>query len=94
MAITGVTLIALEWGLFVPLAVVFILTRFIIQRLYPSNSTWPSSWAIAVSFGLFLVTSSLNTVAWHGGFFNSQASLSAPVSHDTTVYGLKVRGFC
>ncbi|GME44908.1 hypothetical protein GTA08_BOTSDO04009 [Neofusicoccum parvum] len=93
MAVNGVTVIALEWGIFVPLATVFVLVRYITRHLYSSKFTVASNWLVGVSFVLFLLAPSLDTVAWRAGFYSDQAALETPVSDDTAVYGLIVAYF-
>lgn len=90
MAVNGVTVIALEWGIFVPLATVFVLIRFIVRYLYPSKFTTIGNLLVALAFALFLLAPSLDTVTWQAGFYSDNAALETPVSSDSTVYGLKV----
>lgn len=90
MAVNGVTVIALEWGIFVPLTTVFVLIRFIVRYLYPSKFTALGNWLVGLAFALYLLAPSLDTVVWQAGFYNDKAALEAPVSDDSTVYGLKV----
>lgn len=90
MALSGAAMIALEWGIFVPLAVIFVTIRYTVRYLYPSKFASIGNWLVAISFTLFLVVPALDTVGWRNGFYNDKEALETPISGDTTAFGMEV----
>lgn len=93
MALSGAAMIALEWGIFVPLAVIFVTIRYTVRYLYPSKFASTGNWLVGISFTLFIVVPALDTVGWRNGFYNDKEALETPISGDTTAFGMKVSKF-
>lgn len=93
MALSGAAMIALEWGIFVPLAVIFVTIRYTVRYLYPSKFASTGNWLVGISFTLFIVVPALDTVGWRNGFYNDKEALETPISGDNTAFGMKVSKF-